>query len=97
MTRGEYTHTIRDLLELPADPFILPEQFAKDKAYFQPASGIMARRVEVDHEQTSNNPPLTRYPGIATLPADSRAERHGSPIATIRSASPRRCSRNTSP
>ena len=76
MTRGEYTHTIRDLLELPADPFILPEQFAKDKAYFQPASGIMARRVEVDHEQTSNNPPLTRYPGIATLPADSRAE-HG--------------------
>ncbi len=76
MTRGEYTHTIRDLLELPADPFILPEQFAKDKAYFQPSSGIMARQVAVDHEQTSNNPPLTRYPGIATLPADSRAE-HG--------------------
>lgn len=76
LTRGEYTHTIRDLLELPADPFILPEQFAKQKAYFQPALGSMPQWVETDHEQTSNNPPLTRYPGITTLPADSRAE-HG--------------------
>ncbi len=76
LTRIEYSHTIRDLLGLGEDPFILPDQFARFREYFQPASGRMADTVDVAPWQGMNNPPLTRYPGIATLPADSRAE-HG--------------------
>jgi len=76
LTRTEYSHTIRDLLGLPEDPFILPEQFARFTEYFQPETGEMGEMVDVAPWQGMNNPPLTRYPGIATLPADSRAE-HG--------------------
>ena len=76
LNRTEYSHTIRDLLGLPEDPFILPEQFARFTEYFQPETGEMGETVDVAHWQGMNNPPLTRYPGITTLPADSHAE-HG--------------------
>jgi len=75
LTRLEYNNTVRDLLGLDTDVFLFPErQPLKGKDYFQPASGQMGEKVNVQLIEFGGKMPAL-LPG-AGLPGDNRAE-HG--------------------
>ncbi len=74
LTRLEYNNTVRDLLGLDMDVFMFSERLPFDKKYFQPESGKMPSRLNMQAREYGGKYPVL-LPG-AGLPGDSRAE-HG--------------------
>lgn len=74
ITRLEYNNTVRDLLGLSTDLFMLPERMPLRKRYFDPASGVMPETLQLDfYEYGAKVPVFLRHAG---LPGDNRAA-HG--------------------
>lgn len=74
LTRLEYNNTVRDLLKLDRDVFMMPERLPFTKSYFDPSAVRMPGAVDVETIEYGQKIPVLLPSG--GLPGENRAE-HG--------------------
>jgi len=72
MTRLEYNNTVRDLLGLETDVFIISERLPFGREHFQPEQGSLRSALKVGVREYGGKYPVFLRDG--SLPGDSRAE-----------------------
>jgi hypothetical protein len=75
MNRFQYANSVKDLLDLKVEPFVLPEAIVRDlSGYFEPAAGRMPERIEVGNRILGKGQLIVpRLTGVSPFPQDPRA------------------------